>query len=84
MDAENRMDLDAALATFDQPRYELLGMLSRTIPPTNKSFDCRMTALFFFEPGGERRVKRAGLLRRGGHDEPARVDARAGHRQAVR
>ncbi|MCH8161039.1 MAG: ester cyclase, partial [Chloroflexi bacterium] len=25
MDAENRLDFDAALATFEHPRYELIG-----------------------------------------------------------
>lgn len=99
MDAENRLDFDAALATFAHPRYELVGLgrvidgaeavaeyfvTSRTpfpdqrnelialhhaddavivefwllgthqgpllgIPPSGKTFRCRMTAFFLFE-----------------------------------
>ena len=106
MDSENVHDFDAALGTFDHPRYELMatgevfdgaeqvseyyrssraafpdqrnenvvlhhaedaviaefdllgthrGEL-RGIPPTGRSFRCRMCALFLFEPGGERIV----------------------------
>jgi steroid delta-isomerase-like uncharacterized protein len=45
---------DAVIAEFD-----LLGTMEgelRGIPPTGRSFRCRMCALFLFEPGGARIV----------------------------
>ena len=45
---------DAVIAEFD-----LLGTHQgelRGIPPTGRTFRCRMCALFLFEPGGERIV----------------------------
>jgi steroid delta-isomerase-like uncharacterized protein len=45
---------EAVIAEFD-----LLGTMRgelRGIPPTGRSFRCRMCALFLFEPGGERIV----------------------------
>ena len=104
MESENELDFAATLATFDHPRYELIGTgqvfdgvdevsgyyrTSRTafpdqrnedvtltyaddavvaefdllgthrgelagLPPTDRSFRCRMCAIFLFPPGGDR------------------------------
>ena len=46
----------------------------RGLPPTGRSFECRMCALFLFDPDG----RRAGLLRPGDDPAPARGGARPG------
>lgn len=43
MEAENALDFDAVIETFDHPRYELIG--------TDREFRCRMTAFFVFGAG---------------------------------